>query len=445
VVERRGLGVAGVNLVIASGSASDGPKPGVARVTAELMRAGGAGVWSAARLEQRLRSAGGALQVVTSPDVTQLSVTVPSTELEAALGILAALASRPRLSLWAFGKLRQAHIERARSSARHDPVWATLWVLHRELYALPTQVHPYGIYDATAAELEQITLEDCRQWHRTHVTPQNARLLVAGDARTETVVQAAAQAFATWKGQAPPEPSCTDPLPPTRLQVHLVDHPGAPYARVCAGLLGPTGWSAELVAWEAIAYLLGDPALGSLPRALVEQAALADSATAELVYVEHGPIPMVLCAQTDAARAAPATQALLTELGRMREQALTLAETRRAAQVLSSRMWTRSESVQGLAELYSWPGLLRSREDRFHQQQHSDPALEIGTVQRVVQAYLSAERSVLAVAADAKRLQHALSRFGPVSVLDAEQGLVIRTRLPHDPAAPLHDSRPEKG
>ena len=58
VVSRKTLPIVELRLLLRSGTASDGPKPGVAAVAGELTKAGGAGPWNAEALLERAESLG---------------------------------------------------------------------------------------------------------------------------------------------------------------------------------------------------------------------------------------------------------------------------------------------------------------------------------------------------------------------------------------------------
>ena len=200
VVERRVHPLIELRLVVRSGTATDGDKPGLAVIAGEMLKAGGAGTFGPQQLVERAESLGTNLEILTDRDATRIGLNVTTGHLDAALEILAAVALRPRFAPVEFTKLRDREIERVKSSARGSAAWAASMILYRELYSLPTSIHPYSRYDALPGELEKLTLADCKSWHQRHFVPSNATLVVAGDVTADEVLAATSKWFAGWKG-----------------------------------------------------------------------------------------------------------------------------------------------------------------------------------------------------------------------------------------------------
>ena len=82
LVERHALPVVQLELVVQSGSASDGDKPGLAVVAGELLKAGGAGKWTSRALLDAAESLGSSLEVTTdlvqTKDHSTDDVTLPA-------------------------------------------------------------------------------------------------------------------------------------------------------------------------------------------------------------------------------------------------------------------------------------------------------------------------------------------------------------------------------
>ena len=75
LVERHALPLVEITLVVSSGSASDGPKPGLATVAGELLKAGGAGKWQSRALLDAAAALGSWRLAPKLPSVPPLSHT----------------------------------------------------------------------------------------------------------------------------------------------------------------------------------------------------------------------------------------------------------------------------------------------------------------------------------------------------------------------------------
>jgi zinc protease len=433
VAERHALPVVRLSLVVRSGSSADGSTPGVAQLTAATLRTGGAGVYSAAQLEDRLRSLGATLTAHVTLDGMWLAMALPSDELASGLALLGAVVQSPRLSAAGFVRAREVEIEKTRQRQQHDPAWSARTVLQRELYALPTQLHPYAAFGATATQLRKVTVADCRQWLRTYVTPANAFLVVAGDVSQRNVPEAADRAFRGWKGGEPPPLVFTDPLPPARRTVHLVDQPLSSESQLLVGWLGPTARGEDSAAMEAATSVLrdrvmGDPAASGTRR---------ERTTAELVPVAHGPALILLGARSPTTETGTALERMLAAVAGMQRAPPSAAELDVAERQRSTELWTRADSASTTATLVGGLSLLGLPDDACDEDRVRWQNLTPAGILESTERYLASERAVVVIVGDAGRVSRALSHFGPVSVLDPAADLTVRSTVAPDPSASL--------
>ncbi|HLV19520.1 MAG TPA: pitrilysin family protein [Polyangiaceae bacterium] len=433
VVERHNLPIVDLNLIVMSGQASDS-KPGVAVLAGELLKAGGAGKWDAERLVERAESLGATLSVLTERDATTISIAVTTHNLDAALELLAAVAQKPRFAPQEFTKLKQREIERVSSLAKDSPEWAASMVLYRELYELPTGVHPYASYDATAAAIGEISLGDCRTWYGTHFTPPNAVLVAAGDVTPEDFAKRAEAAFGAWKGEPPPAQSFPAAHVPERLEILLVDRPASTQSLVYVSAFGPERRSAAWPALRATHQILGGGVAGRLFLDVRERRSLAYRTGSSLVEVAHGRVPMLLQAGTQTEKAPEAVAALLEHVGLLKKAAPEAAETEIATRYLADSFLIQLETVGALASLTGRLRVLGLPDDYYDRYREQVRQVSPQDVSAIGREYFDPERVVVVVAGDADRLGKPLSHFGPVTVVSPARAFVIERKLPHDPS-----------
>ncbi|HEY2404504.1 MAG TPA: pitrilysin family protein, partial [Polyangiaceae bacterium] len=351
VVTRKNYPIIELRLVLLSGSSSDGAETGVASVAGELLKAGGAGKWNAAALAERAESLGADLEVLTDRDATRITIGVTTGDFDAALDLLGAVAQAPRLAPNEFDKLKQRELERVKSAAKASAGYAASMVLYRELFDLPTAVHPYSHYDAKPSELEKLKLSDCKSWVKANVTPQNAVLVVAGDVDDATAEAAAKRVFAGWKGERPEAPRFSAPVGEAETMLWLVDRPGSPQSQIYVAGLGPERANPSWPALAASNQVLGGGVAGRLFLDVREKRSLAYSTGSSLEEPAHGPVPMVLSAGTQTAKTGLAVQALLENLAKMVSGAPTDAEVEMASRYLSDSFLFRTETLGAVADL----------------------------------------------------------------------------------------------
>ncbi len=432
VVTRKNYPIIELRLVLFSGVASDGAEPGVAAVAGELLKAGGAGQWSAAELAERAESLGANLDVSTERDSTRISIAVTTGDFDAALDLLGAVVQKPRFAPIEFDKLKQRELERVRNAAKASAGWAASMVLYRELFDLPTAVHPYAHYDAKPSELDKLALASCKHWYQTNVTPENATLVIAGDIDPAAAEAAAKRVFSSWKGPRPSGPTFNAPLPPQERMIWLVDRPHSAQSQIYVAGLGP---ERSTPAWPALAaanQILGGGVAGRLFLDVREKRSLAYGTGSSLEDPAHGPVPIVLSAGTQTAKTGFAVQALLDNLDKIATAPPTDAEVGMASRYLSDSFLFRTETLGAVADLTVKLAVLGLPDDYFDEYRRAVRKLDNASVYEAAQHWFSMKNPVIVVAGDAVRIAKPLSHFAKVTIIDPEHDFQPGKQLPVD-------------
>ena len=437
VVTRKNYPIIELRLVLFSGIASDGAEPGVAAVTGELLKAGGAGKWNAADLAERAESLGASLDVVTDRDSTRITMAVTTADLDAALDLIGAVAQQPRFAPIEFDKLKQRELERVRNAAKASAGWAASMVLYRELFDLPTAQHPYAHYDAKPSELGKLTLASCRRWYQTNVTPANATLVVAGDVDAATAEAATKRVFAGWKGAKPNAQTYNSPVAAEGRTVWLVDRPHSAQSQIYVAGLGPERGTPAWPALAATNQILGGGVAGRLFLDVREKRSLAYGTSSSLEEPARSPVPIVLSAGTQTAKTGLAMQALLENLDKIASAPPSDAEVGMASRYLSDSFLFRTETLGAVADLTVKLAILGLPDDYFDSYRAALRKLDNATVYEAAKKYFKIKNPVLVVAGDAERIAKPLSHFAKVVIIDPEHDFQPGKTLPLDPTQSL--------
>lgn len=441
VVERRALPVVELELVIRTGSAADRDKPGLGAIAGELLKAGGAGTWTSRSLLDHAETLGSSIEIVTDRDSTRISMAVTRDHFQGALDVIGTIATKPRLDAVEFTKLKRREMDRVTSLGHTSAGWAASMVLYRELYELPTAVHPYSRYDSTSSQIDKIILEDCRRWHHANVTPKNAFLVVAGDVSAAEVRDAASKTFADWKGEKPEALTFNQPLLSQDLEIFLVDRPESPQAEVYLATLGPERRSDEWPAIRAANQILGGGVAGRLFMDVREKRSLAYRTNSNIEPVANGPVPIVLTAGTQTSKAGLALQALLEHFQTIGKSPPSADEVAVATRYLSDIFLLSVDTVGALTDLTANLGIFGLADDYYDTYRAAVRNLTAPQINAVAGRYFRDRRVVAVVAGDAKRLGKPLSHFGPVMIVDPDKEFVTRQKIPQDPTAPIELER----
>jgi predicted Zn-dependent peptidase len=300
-------------------------------------------------------------------------------------------------------------------------------VLYRELYELPTSVHPYARYDALPDEIEKIRLEDCRRWAKTHVVPENSTLVVTGDVEPSAVVQAAQRWFGAWKGARPAPPSFSNPFANESLRLFVVDRPQSAQSLVLVGVRGPERRSPDYPGLMAANQVLGGGVAGRLFLDVREKRSLAYSTGSSVEEPAHGGMPLVLSAGTRTAKTTETVEALLENLERIGSGAPTLDEVERATRFLSDSFLFKMETAAALSELTARLVVLGLADESYDEYRRAVRDLVPESVASVASRYYKKNGAIVVVAGDAATIAKPLARIAQVKVVDPEKFTIRET------------------
>jgi predicted Zn-dependent peptidase len=440
-IPSQALPIVHVRVVVEAGRAADGERPGLAGLTAELLKDGGVGAMSSRELAMRIASLGADVSIETSFDSTTFGIAVTRDHLGEALDLLAAMVLRPQLSSAELDKLKRREVDRLADAAHSKGGWGATMMLYRDLFALPSEHHPYATWSATPEEVQKITSADCRAFHRRFYVPRNTFVIVAGDTLPGAATALATKAFAGFSGGEPPALSFTDPNPPEARKITIVDRPHSSQSEILVGALGPPRTDKSFAAFAVANQILGGGVSGRLFADVREKQSLAYSTRSTVTELAHGPSVLVASAGTQTAKTGLALQGLLehTEgIGRTVPSAEEVETAQRhLADTFAIHLEATSALADELARLHTF-GLPDDYDDGYRK--------ELGEITQALALkaaadHLRAGHEIVVVAGDAAVVGPMLAHFGDVKVVDPTRGFARIRTIPMDVDAPLEVPR----
>ena len=221
------------SLTLRRGSHSDPEgKEGLASLTADMLRHG-AGDLSYEQLNLELESRGISVGAGAGGDTSSLNGSSTTPQLQRGFELTRLVLAQPTFPEDEFRKLRERAIN-SLSLSREDPRTVAGWELDAALYG----DSPLGEH-ATPESVAAITVDDVKQFYRTHFRPQGAILMISGDVTVERGRELAKQLLAGWADgptEAPPEVAYDLPQLPPKRRIVLVDRPGGQQAVIRMGV-----------------------------------------------------------------------------------------------------------------------------------------------------------------------------------------------------------------
>lgn len=392
--EKRGVPIVTVSMLVQGGSILDPPdKPGVANLVAQLMTQG-TKTRTAPQISEAIEFVGGSLSVDAGQELTTISLSVLSKDLDLGLDLLADILLNPTFAPAEVERKKQEVIAGIKRD-QEDP--GTLsW---QAFMALVYGTNPYGRpVEGTEASVPTITRDDLVQFHEAYFRPNRTILAVVGDVSLPDLKQGLDAKLGAWK---PGGPAFTPPPKPYLLTQRVVRtiQRDVTQANINLGHLGITRDNPDYYAVQVMNYLLGGGFNSYLISKIREEKGWAydvGSSFGPGKYAGEFSVSM----QTKNEVAPEAIEAALAEIRRIREKPVSDDELKDAKAYLTGSFPLRldtSKKIVGMLATIEYYGLGLDYVDRYPGLINAVTAADI---QRVAQKYLDPDRYALAVVAD---------------------------------------------
>lgn len=435
------LPIVQIRLVVAGGTASDGDKPGLASMTAELLKDGGAGAMSSRELVTKMESLGATLTVSTSADATTFGVAVTKDRVGPAVDLLSAIVVKPQFSPVEFDKLKKREADELADTARTNGAWDASMMVFRELFALPNAHHPYATWNPTANDVRRLSVADCRAYHHRYYVPRNMFIAIAGDTTKTDALALTAHAFGPLHGGDTPEVAFTDPVPPAGRRIILVDRPKASQSDVFVAFLGPERGDKGFPAFQVMNQILGGGVSGRLFTEVREKQALAYQARSFVTDLAHGPSVLRAYTGTQTAKTGLALKSLLDNLDRLAAAAPEAGEVQMATRYLADVFAINLETTGAVADELAHLRVLGLPDDYDDVYRRELTGITPTLAAKAAGERILKDHEVIVVAGDAKTVGPMLSHFGEVRVVDPAKDFAPVRTLSLDPSAPIEAPR----
>ena len=177
-IPARELPMVDAQILFNAGSARDGERPGLAKLTSGLLEEG-AGDWSADAIADRFDQVGARFSASSRRDSASVALRslVDSRYLQPTVETVARLLKEPTFAPDAVERVRQQMLTALRDRAQ-SPGAIAQDAFYKALYGN----HPYAIPpEGTVASLNAITRAEIQEFHRRHYTAANAVVAIVGD------------------------------------------------------------------------------------------------------------------------------------------------------------------------------------------------------------------------------------------------------------------------
>jgi predicted Zn-dependent peptidase len=303
-------------------------------------------------VSEAIESVGGSCNAATDRETTVYWTRLPVRESARGIHVLAELTMRPQLRSEDIAHERAIIVDEIR--AYRDEPDQFVFNLWDEAFFGDT---PLGWEIAGDEDsVRSLSDADVRGFWAANYRPANLVVAVAGDIAHEDVVGLVADSFGSGAG-GPLEYAPAPPTPAARVALQRRD---TAQAYICLGLTGLPRDHADQWSLELLNTVLGDGTASRLFMSIREEKGLAyDVHSFQTDYADCGTLQVYL--GVDAHDVGPATQAVLAELARLRDERVPDAELERARNFAIGRLELRLEESRSMASFLGTQEALHDR------------------------------------------------------------------------------------
>jgi zinc protease len=221
--------------------------------------------------------------------------------------------------------------------------------LAEQVQATAFLAHPYGIpVIGWPSDIQSWTLDDLKQFFKTHYAPNNCTLVIVGDVRADEVFNLARRYFEPIAAQPPFEALRThEPQQEGERRVTLNLPAQTPLLQFAYHGLNAS--DPDMPALELLLRILSDGESSRLHQSLVEQQKLAISVSGDVMRgFDPGLVWFSLALPADA-DLTHAEQAFDVELKRVIDTGITTKELNKARNLVLSEFWQQLATIDGKA------------------------------------------------------------------------------------------------
>jgi len=426
LMEKRGVPVVQVNLLVKADSAGDPPgKSGLTSLMLDLMDEG-AGSRSALELADAIDFLGANISTFSGVRFSGVTLYAPVAKLGDAIPLMADIAQRPRFAPEELERKRKERLTALLQSHDQPNIIASA-LSTRTLWG---PAHPYGLAASISEPgIRSITVEDLKSLHASAFHPGAATIVAVGEVSAAALLPVLESAFGRWSQRTFAEAAIAAPKQVAGRTVYLVDKPGAAQSVIRIGRIGAERMTPDYFPMIVMNTILGGSFTSRLNQNLREQHGYSYGAGSSFDF-RLVPGPFVAASSVQTAVTDKALAEFMNELRRIL-QPPTEEEVTRARNYLAlgypGNFQTVREIAGAMQELVAY-GLpddyLNSYIDRVL-------AVTKADVERVARKYIDPENLAIIVVGDRKTVEAGIRglNLGEIRTLSVEDVLGKRPVL----------------
>jgi len=396
------------------GEAYDSPgKAGLADLTANLLRSGGAGERTPVQVDEDLDFVDAGVTTSASNETILVNMNTLKKDVDMVFEIMSDIIIRPRFDS-AKMELEISNLKNGIIRQNDDPGTVTRRIYYETVY----KAHPYG-QNPTLSTVGTISRNDIMAQHDEYYTPDNCYMAIAGDMTIDEVKELIEKYFSDWKK------GNDDIVSPSMAVMNYT--PGVYYAKrdmnqahIRFGQMGLDSKNPDRYAMDVMNFALGGGGFSSRMTNMVRTTSgLAYSVGTYAYNRPFGGTFFAYC-QTRAEAAGKALRMMLDIIKDVKENGITEDELKLAKESIINGYVFGYDTPSKIVNDRAYKDLLGFPPDQLERDLKAYQAVTLADCNRVAQKYLEPDKMVIIITGNRELFDEPLEDFGPVTRVSLE-------------------------
>ena len=417
ILEDHRLPLANVSLNITGAGPIVEPrdKPGLANITAQMLREG-TKTRNSRQIAEDVEKLGATLNAASGfgSGAATLSASGLSDNFDQWFGLMTDILLNPTFPADEFTKLK-ARVKTNLANQRSQPGFLADERFRRAVYGN----HPAATIATTPQALDSLTPEMLAAWHRDHYAPQNSILGIAGDVKPAELIPKLKQWLAGWKRTDYKETLPPNPTPTTTGKIYLIDRPNSVQSTIEMGNIAIDRRHPDYFAVNVMNTIVGGGASARLFLNLREEKGYTYGVYSNFIALKY-PGPWSASGDVRTEVTEGAMTEFMKELNRIRDEKVGANELEEQKRSIVASFALSLESPAQLLNYAITRKIYNLPDDYWDTYSAKIMAITADDVQRVARQYINPQTQQVVVVGDSKKIKSVLEKFGQVEVYDAD-------------------------
>lgn len=405
--------IKGQALIDAGGIYVPQEKVGLAKMTADLIRTGGAAGVHPDKIDEQLEYLAASIELSGGDLMTVASFSTLSENKEKVLELYNDILQEPDFLAEKIELQRGKLYESIRRRDDHPVRLAA-----EEFVKRMAKSHPIGWFP-TNETVSNIKREDMVRFHELYYQPQSIKLAITGDFETECMLEKLEETLGTWEGEevdfpkvpefeSHPQPRVYHVQQPIQQSIIFIGHPSIYFD---SKIYAPLNFANRILGGE------GD---NRLFREIRSRRGLAYAVGSVLTQGLKYPGFFYIYAVTAAPNTGEAIESIKAEINRIREEEVTEKELNDNRQAILNKAVYRYTSASEISRRQTLVDFFDLRPDYYERYIEQTQKLEKEDIKNAAWEEFRPEETVIMVVGNRDRFDRELDEFGPVEEIEIE-------------------------